>query len=59
MDWINISHLYILIKQRSDIDEFRQDLDKAQSEYVTLLMRKESYDVVEASSSSGAKNKNW
>ena len=48
MDWIDISDPHILRKERSDIEEFRQDLDKAQSEYVPLLTGKESHDVVEA-----------
>lgn len=48
MDWIDISDPHILRKERSDIEELRQDLDKAQSEYVPLLTGKESYDAVEA-----------
>ena len=49
MDWIDISDPHILRKERSDIEEFRQDLDKAQSEYVSLLTGDEIHRVVELS----------
>ena len=48
MEWIDISDPHILRKKRSDIEEYRQDLDKIQSEYVPLLLEKESRDVIEA-----------
>ena len=49
MEWIDISDPHLLRKKRSDIEEYRQDLDKVQSEYVPLLLEKESRDVIEAS----------
>ena len=49
MDWIDISDPHILRKERSDIEQFRQDLDGAQSEYVSLLTGDEIHRVVELS----------
>ncbi|KAL9985899.1 hypothetical protein ACROYT_G008353 [Oculina patagonica] len=49
MDWIDISDPHILRKERSDIEQFRQDLDRAQSEYVSLLTGDEIHRVVELS----------
>ncbi len=49
IDWIDISDPHILKKERSDIEEFGQDLDKAQSEYVPLLTGEEFHHVVEVS----------
>ena len=48
MEWIDISDPDILRKKRTDIEEYRQSLDKVQSEYVPLLLEKESRDVIEA-----------
>ena len=47
LEWIDISDPHILRKKRSDMEEYRQDLDKVQSEYVPLLLEKESRDVIE------------
>lgn len=35
MEWIDVSDPHVLRKKRSDIEEYRQDLDKVQSEYVS------------------------
>lgn len=48
MEWIDISDPDVLRKKRSDIEEYRLSLAKTQSEYVPLLLEKESRDVVEA-----------
>ena len=48
VEWIDISDPDILRKKRADIEEYRQSLDKVQSEYVPLLLEKESRDVIEA-----------
>lgn len=48
MEWIDVSDPHVLRKKRSDIEEYRQDLDKVQSGYVSLLLEKESRDVIEA-----------
>ena len=47
MDWIDIADPNFLRKERSNIEECRKDLDKAQSEYVPLLLEDESHDVIE------------
>ena len=47
MDWIDIADPNFLRKERSNIEECRQVLDKAQSEYVPLLLEDESHDVIE------------
>ena len=48
MEWIDISDPHVLRKKRSDIEEYRQGLDKVQSEYVPLQLEKECRDVIEA-----------
>ena len=48
MEWIEISDPDVLRKKRSDIEEYRLSLAKTQSEYVPLLLEKESRDAVEA-----------
>ena len=48
MEWIDISDPNVLRKKTSDIEEYRQSLDEVQSEYVPLLLEKESRDVIEA-----------
>lgn len=48
MEWIDVSDPHVLRKKRSDIEEYRQDLDKVQSEYVSLLLEKESRYAIEA-----------
>ena len=48
MEWIDISDPHVFRKKRSDIEEYWQDLDKVQSEYVPLLLEKESRDAIEA-----------
>lgn len=48
MEWIHILDYHVLWKKSSDIEEYRQDLDKVQSKCVPLLLEKESSDVIEA-----------
>ena len=47
MEWIDISDPNVL-RKRTDLEEYRQSLDEVQSEYVPLLLEKESRDVIEA-----------